>query len=466
MVKRAKESFLKFAVKLTSLLLKVNKLLPSSFHEIWKRTEQSNIGSRFARGAFWSLLGSFFSQGLMLIASIVVARILGKQEYGEMGMIRSTVNMFTVFAGFGMGVTATKYVAEYHKIDKIRTGKIIGLSTLFATCTGGIIAIVLLISAPTLALKTINAPMLVNEIRLSAIMLFFSSINGAQTGTLAGFEAFKTIATVNLISGLSALPIQIGFTLLFGLRGSVIGFGFNYLILWILNVIAVKKESKLAGIKIEYREAWDEWKILYKFSLPALLSGILVTPVIWACNAMLVNQPHGYEEMAIFDAANQWRNVILFIPAALASIALPLLSSSVGNQKLFNKILKLNIAVNFIISLTMAICISLFSTFIMKFYGVGFSDGRIVLIIMTFSTVLISINNVIGSAIAGKGQMWVGLILNFLWGILLLSCTYYFLKSGFGAKGLAYSFLISYFCHTILVTIYTFKFLSKKRIIE
>jgi O-antigen/teichoic acid export membrane protein len=449
-------------VKLNKFLLKVYKILPSSIQSVWERAEQSNIGSRFARGAFWALTGSFFSQGLMLIASIVVARLLGKTEYGELGMIRSTVNMFTVFAGFGLGVTATKYVAEYYKTDKTRTGKIIGLSTLFAGSMGGIIAIVLLIAAPTLALKTINAPMLVNEIRLSAIMLFFSSINGAQTGTLAGYEAFSTIAKVNLISGISAIPIQIGFTVIFGLRGSVIGFGLNFLIMWLLNTIAVKKESELAGVKIDYKGAWSEWPVLYKFSLPALLSGILVTPVIWGCNAMLVNQPHGYEEMALFDAANQWRNVILFIPAALASIALPLLSSSVNNQNLFNRVLKLNVVVNFIISLSMAICISLLSTLIMKFYGAGFSDGRKVLIIMTFSTVLISINNVIGQAIAGKGQMWFGLILNLLWGIVLLSFTFYFLKLGLGAKGLAYSLLISYFCHTILVTIYTVKYLSKK----
>lgn len=446
---------------MNKLFLKIYCILPSKIQIIWDKTEQSNIGSRFAKGAFWSLAGSFVSQGLMLLASIVVARILGKTGYGELGMIRSTVNMFTLFAGFGLGITATKYVAEFFKKDKIRTGKIIGLSILFAGSMGAIIAIILLIAAPIIALRTINAPQLVNEIRLSAIMLFFSSLNGVQTGTLAGYEAFKTIAKVNIIAGISALPIQIGFTLIFGLSGSVIGFGLNFLILWVLNFIAVRKESQHAGVIINFKEAWSEWPILYKFSLPALLSGILVTPVIWACNAMLVNQPHGYEEMALFDAANQWRNIVLFIPAALSQIALPLLSSSVNNQILFNRILKLNVSINFIISLVMALCISLLSTFIMKIYGAGFIEGKGILIIMTFSTVLISINNVIGQAIAGKGRMWIGLILNLNWGILLLSFTHFFLKLGYGAKGLAYSLLIAYFCHTIVQTIFTIKYLPR-----
>lgn len=436
------------------IFLKIYSLLPLSIQKHWKRVEDSDIGSRIAKGAFWSLTGSVVSQGLMLLASIVVARILGKTEYGELGMVRSTVNMFAVFAGFGLGLTATKYIAEFRTKDKIKTAKIIGLTTLFAGGMGGIIAIAILIAAPFLAAKTINAPHLVNEIRLGAVMLFFSALNGAQTGTLAGFEAFKTIAKASLLSGLLAFPIQIGFTLLLGLPGSVIGFGLNFLILWILNFISVRKEAFKFDIHIQFKNSWEEWPVLYKFSLPALLSGILVSPVMWACNAMLVNQPRGYDQMAIFDASNQWRSAILFIPAVLSQIVLPLLSGSAYNQNQFNRILKLNVAVNFSISLIMALGISLFSGIIMRSYGVGFNEGRMVLIILAFSTVLISINNVIGQAIAGKGRMWVGFYLNLFWAFIMIGSASLFLYQNFGAKGLAISYMISYFFHTLTQYIY------------
>jgi len=59
------------------------------------------MGERIAKGAFWSLSGSIVSQGSILFASMYVARILGKTQFGELGMIRSTINMFVVFAGFG-----------------------------------------------------------------------------------------------------------------------------------------------------------------------------------------------------------------------------------------------------------------------------------------------------------------------------------------------------------------------------
>lgn len=440
--------------------VKIYSILPKVLKKFWNRVEESDIGRRIASGALWSLTGSVLSQGLMLVASIVVARILGKTEFGELGIIRSTVNMFTVFAGFGLGLTATKYIAEFKIKDKDKVGRIIGLTSLFAGVTGGVIAVFLLVFAPFLAEKTINAAHLVNEIRLSAFILFFSSLNGAQTGVLAGFESFKIIAKVNIISVILAFPIQIGFTFVFGLPGSVIGFGLNFLILWVLNFIAVRRESFKFGITIQFKKALKEWPILYKFSLPALFSGLMVSPIIWACNAMLVNEPKGFDEMAMFSAANQWKSAILFVPVVLSQIVLPLFSGSTDRQQ-FMRILKLNVIINFIISLIMAIGISLFSSLIMNTYGKDFADGNIILIVLAFSTVLISINGVVGQAIAGKGKMWIGFIFNSIWGAILLISTFILLKLGYGAKGLAYSFLISYLILTIIQSVFTVKYLDR-----
>lgn len=162
------------------------------------RIEASDIGYRLAKGAFWSLAGAVISRGLMLAASVLVARMLGKTGFGELGMIQSTVGMFGVFAGFGLGMTATKYVAELRTSDPARAGRIIGLSGLVAMGTGGAMAVGLFIIAPWLAEHTINAPHLAGMLRVSAVMLLINALTGAQTGALAGFEALKTIAYVNL----------------------------------------------------------------------------------------------------------------------------------------------------------------------------------------------------------------------------------------------------------------------------
>lgn len=82
---------------------------------------------RFFLGSFWSIVSSLFPIGLGFLSSIITARLLGKVGFGELGMIRSTIEMFVVYAGFGLGLTATKYVAELRDLNKERAGKMIGM---------------------------------------------------------------------------------------------------------------------------------------------------------------------------------------------------------------------------------------------------------------------------------------------------------------------------------------------------
>jgi O-antigen/teichoic acid export membrane protein len=175
---------------------------------------------------------------------------------------------------------------------------------------------------------------------------------------------------------------------------------------------------------------------------------------MWISNAILVNQPKGYEELAIFDIGNQWRNIILFIPAALGKIVLPLFSSSNNEINKFNIILKINIILNFIISLFFAVIISLFSSLIITAYGNDFYNGQSVIIILALSSVLISVNNVIGQSIAGIGKMWIGLFFNFIWAIFLIGFQLLFQSYNMGAIGMSLAYFISYLVLTFIQYFY------------
>ena len=71
------------------------------------------LQERLLHGFFWSFFGSILSQLFGLVTSIVTARLLGKVIYGQVGAIVSTISMLGTFAGFGLGMTATKHIAEF-----------------------------------------------------------------------------------------------------------------------------------------------------------------------------------------------------------------------------------------------------------------------------------------------------------------------------------------------------------------
>jgi O-antigen/teichoic acid export membrane protein len=399
----------------------------------------------------------------MLAANILVARILAREFYGELGIIRSTINMFTVFAGFGMGVTATKHVSEFRERDPERAGRIMVLSSFFTITMGSAITGVLIISAPWLATHSLHAPHLTTELQIGSIILLISAINGAQTGALAGLEAFKMVAWVNFWVGLSSFPLFVCGAYFGGLRGTVWALAANTGINWFLNHLALRRETRRFSIPFTLKHCFKEWPVLWTFSLPAILSGIMVTPVMWLCSAILVNQPDGFGQMGVFDAANQWRAAILFIPAMIGQIALPMLSSLSGadNREKYIQVLKINLLLNGSAALVLALLVSLAAPWIMRSYGPGFASGDWILICLSVTTVLASVNGVIGQAIASKSQMWIGLLFNFMWAVALLGFGYALMHRGYGARGLAAANLIAYVLHTVWQAVYLVRLLKQ-----
>src|SRR5262245_42123812 len=146
--------------------------------------------------------------------------------------------------------------------------------------------------------------------------MVFSAINGAQTGALAGFEDFKTIARINLFAGLLAFPLTVTGVWLGGSPGAVWGLAASQGVNCVLNHSALRAAGRRAGVPIGWKTCGTEWPVLWRFSLPAMLCSVLVVPVNWVGMAWLANQANGYAEMGVFNAANQWRTAILFVPHA------------------------------------------------------------------------------------------------------------------------------------------------------
>lgn len=405
----------------------------------------SSLAGRFARGASWSLLGMGAAQGLALIAAIVVARLLGKAGFGEFTMVTGTVGAFGILAGLGLGLTATKYTAEHRASDPVRAGQILGLAQVVAAVSGGLVALVLFLLAPWLAAETLNAPNLSDELRLGCILLFLNALDGTQTGALAGLEAFRATAQVSVVRGVLTFPALIGGVWFYGLTGAVAAVVLVGAVGWWLNQRALRRESANSGIPISYRGTRANLPILWHFSLPAFLSAVLVAPVMWLANAILVNQPGGYGELGLFNAANQWRTALMFLPAVLMRVALPLMASSVDPRRTedFGKTLVLTQSLTVAIVLPVATLLMFFSGLVMELYGKEFVHGAPVLIGVACTIMITSIGNAAGAAIEARGKMWRGLLLNFSWAVVLIAVVGLAADS-WGARSLAFGSAFAY----------------------
>jgi O-antigen/teichoic acid export membrane protein len=420
------------------------------------RIEASEIGYRLAKGTFWSVAGAVISRGLGIASSIVVARTLGRSGFGELGIINSTVALFQLFAGFGLGLTATKYVAQYRKSDPGRAGRIIGLSWMVTAVTGGLCAILLAVLAPWLAAHALAAPHLSGLLRITAIGVFITALNAAQNGALSGFEAFRAIATRNAVAGVLNFPVMVTGVLLAGLKGAVWATVISCVINWLVCHLAVRHEARRYGVPLTLVGCWAEMPLLWKFSLPAVLSSMMVAPVTWICNAMLVNQPNGYGQMGIWSAASSFRNILYFVTATAGAPLLPILASMSRTSN--DRLERVNMVSTWALGTLAALPLLCFPEAAEVLYGKQFGgpEFRLTFVLILFFTCVVIYKQGLARVLQVHNLMWWGLLSNGFWGLLLIAGTY--LLARWGAVGLAISFAIAYTISTVVfIPLYTLR---------
>ena len=410
---------------------------PRLLRPFWERIKASDVGYRLANGTFWSLVGTTVSSSLALVASILVARLMGKTTYGELGIVRSTVAMFGAFAGLSLGLTATKHVAEFRRTDPLRAGRIMALSGVVAFGSAALVATVCFALAPWLATHTLAAPQLASLLRIGCLILFLEAITGAQTGALAGFEAFKTIAHLNAIVGVLSFPILVAGALFGGLEGAVWGMTANMAVKWALSHLALRREAARAAVPFVLAGWWREWRTLWRFSLPATLGGFVLGPASWASGALIVNRPGGYAEMGVYNAASQWYSAVLLLPGLLSIVVFPVLSEQLGRQRTSQskRVLRLAIAVNFLVVAPLILLGVLTSPWIMASYGRDFADGSPTLIVVLLTAGLVALQYPVANLITASGRVWLQMFMTIGWALAFLGMTW--LLGSSGALGLA-----------------------------
>ena len=410
---------------------------------------QGSLRARFASGTLWVTVGFALAQALTLLASIINARFLGKAGFGELGMVLNTIGAFGVLAGMSLSSAATRYVAELKVKDPDRAGRIIALCTSTAMVSGGGVALLVLLFAPHLARHVMNAAWLAPHVRVASLLLFINALNGAQNGALSGFEAFRTAAKANLLKGLLGFPFMITGVYWWGLTGALWGNVVASAAGWLVFHIALREESKKAGIVVRYHNLRGELPMLWRFSVPAVLSGFFITPITWLANVMLVHQRDGYSEMGLFNAANQWRTFLSFVPGIISATALPMLSETLNNnrQRSMRKIFLTGVGVSAVFVLSQALVLSTISPWIMSRYGPSFRNGWLVLIFCLVGGAILGIQTSGTTLIIAAGKMWASFFLNLAWAAVFLAMVA--LLVGRGALGLSIAYAASYVVHCV-----------------
>lgn len=373
--------------------------------------------NKLAKDSFWSIFGNGLGNLLLLIAGIIIARFLGKDLYGEYGIVKTTMFYIAAFSTFGLGYTSTKFISEYKEKDTQQIRAIILASFRITLISSVSMCILLFVFAQPLA-NFINASQLATPFRFLGLILICRALSTTGAGLLAGLKKFKELGINNIISGIVMFGTAILFTYYWGLKGALLSLLLSQLCLSVLNLILVGKSYK----EYPFSDTFFTKKLL-TFSFPVALQELSFTICNWG--AMLILTKYAsLGELGIYSATTQWNAIILFIPGLLANVILSYLSENTDDTQKHRQIIKRMLFINFITAFIPFLIVFILSGIITSMYGSTFHGMQAVLNITIFQTIITTLTNVFQSNLISMGLNWLLFTIRVSRDLLILFCLY------------------------------------------
>ena len=407
--------------------------------------------SRYAGNVGWALISAVASQAFQFLASVAIGRQLGRASLGQFGIIKQTTGVLGTLAAFGIGVTLTKLISQHRVSSPQTTATVIAASTIFTATTAVGLSIGLIAFAAPIARLQLHDVTLTTPLVWGSSLLFFATTNGVAYAALAGFERFRSAAIINVASAALVSPF-----VFVAARRSVAAMiavlALQVMIASALTCIALLQACKENRVPIHFRIRLADLSFLWTFSTPTFLAQMLNGPVFWACSLLIVARAGGYEELGQFNAANQFRTALIFVPGILCQPLLARLShlQSPGSTRAYSRLLCGNVVVALMTGMFLGLIVICFRSNLMALFGRRFVSHDNILDVIVIGSIITGVSMVLNAAIVGNGHAWLSLAFQFVWAVLMVGCTR--LHLALGARGLALAMVESYLCYCVLAS--------------
>lgn len=366
------------------------------------------LRERLLGGFAWNLVSSISLQGSVLLSSIIVARLLGLENFGIYAVLTSLAMTVAGVAQGGVGLVGTKFVGEMLHSDPARVARILRMCAVAVSCTGLAATSALMLLAPTVAQDLLGKPQIEVFVPWAALAVAFQVVVAYQYGALQGFGAFRQIGLAGAASGLLQLVATTLGAWLDGVNGALASFAVASAGRWVFFGYALRWARRVHHIPAGGAIQPEDWRLIWSFALPASLASLITLPCLWGVTALLARQPDGLAWAAIFAVGHQIRQAVLQVPLLLNAVSFSVLSRLKGRgaEADFRQVFWSNLAVALVFVSTLVIVLSLLAPQVLSLYGESFMQRSVLLILLLVSTVPEVLGTSVYQLVQTKGRMW------------------------------------------------------------
>lgn len=280
-------------------------------------------------GSLIMIVGSNATNFLNYLYHLVLGRMLGPTNYGELASIISTAGLLGVIPA-SISIVIVKYVSSGKNDDEIK--KMIGWFKSKIFLISAIFFLVILIASPFIAsfLRISNIYYLI----LLAGSLFFSLMAAFNRAILQGVLKFKEIVFSVLVENSSKLFISITLVYLgFQVGGAMSAFLMAAVLGWYLTNFYLKNYLP----KNEKKSFSIHTRPMFLFVVPVILQS-LATTSLYSSDVILVKHFFSSHDAGIYAALSTLGKIIFFGTGPISTVMFPLVSQRQAQGKDYKKI--------------------------------------------------------------------------------------------------------------------------------
>ena len=272
--------------------------------------EQSN--KTVIQNFIWRFAERCGAQLVTFIVSIVLARILAPEDYGQIALIMVFTTIMQVFVDSGLGTA----LIQKKDADDLDFSSVFYFN--FVVCL--VLYIVMFVGAPFIA-RFYNDNSLTPIVRVISLTIVISGVKGIQQSYVSRNMMFKSFFYATLGGTI--------FSAFLGVAFAYMGFGVWAIVAQQLSNTAI--DTFILWLIVKWRPkkmfSWERLKELLSYGWKLLASALLDT-IYNNIRSLIIGKMYSSADLAYYDQGKKFPNVIVTnINTSIDSVLLPTMSS-------------------------------------------------------------------------------------------------------------------------------------------
>ncbi|MEM2613290.1 MAG: oligosaccharide flippase family protein, partial [Nitrososphaerota archaeon] len=192
--------------------------------------ELTRVAEDSARGSFFLVTGTAFATIIMAVSSIIVARLLGPESYGQYTLALVVPGMLFLFTDLGINHGVIRYTASLRQKKQVENiTKIIRYGLTLRVLVGATTFIVTYLFSDVFASLLLQRPDLAWFVKITSLSILFQVISTTVSSSFVGLDKTEYNALITNIHAItkaitSIVLVILGFDVFGAILGHVIGY--------------------------------------------------------------------------------------------------------------------------------------------------------------------------------------------------------------------------------------------------